>query len=187
MSPKAFDRFMVAVEISSNAKVGRMTDAEFRCMVTGVWALTAKSPIRGCLLVGDLEVELDDVARQARCTPAVAKRTMAKMRQLGMLERDEEFGCERVHDWDEINPPPKTDNTAAERQQRRRDRLRASRDSHAPVTPPSRRDGRNGHVEVTPTEVEVEVEREELHGVGGAMSETESDPQPLPIGFLRKI
>jgi len=177
---RAFDRFMIAVEISSNAKVGRMTDPEFRCMVTGVWALAAKAPIRGCLLVGDLEVEPADVARQARCSTAVARRTLAKMRDLGMLKRDEELGCERVHDWDAINPPPKTDNTAAERQQRRRDRLRALRDGHTPVTPASRRDDRD----ITAPEVEVEVE--ELPGVGGAMSESRVlGPPPLPR--LRRI
>lgn len=152
---KAFNRFMIEVEIASNGKVGRLTDPEFRCMVTGVWALAAKSTVRGRLLIGDLLVEPADVARQARCTTAVAKRTMAKMRELGMLEPDDEFGCERVHDWDHINPPPKTDNTAAERQQRRRDRLRALRDDNGTITPVSRRDDRDGHAD----EVEVEGER----------------------------
>lgn len=121
MSRGKFDRIMYMVEIASNAKVGRLSDTEFRCMLTGVWPLAAKSPIRGCLLVGDLEVEPADVARQGRCSTAVAGRTLKKMRDLGMLERDDELGCERVHDWDEINPAPKTDPNAARRQALHRD------------------------------------------------------------------
>jgi hypothetical protein len=183
---KVFDRFMIAVEISSNAKVGRLTDPEFRCMVTGVWALAAKAPIRGCLLIGDLEAEVSDVARQARCSAAMAGRTMKKMRELGMIERDEGLGCERVHDWDAINPPPKTDNTAAERQQRRRDKLRNDRNGHATVTPASRRDTRDGHA--YEVEVEVEGEEEELLRGGGAMSESgHTEPQPLPSNFLKRV
>lgn len=180
--PKGYDRIMIAIELAGNAKVGRLNDAEFRCLLTGVWSLAAKSPIRGCLLVGDLEIEPEDVARQARCSPAVARSTLTKMRALGMLERDEEYGCERVHDWDEMNPAPKRDGTAAERQRRRRARLAADRDaaaSHAPVTPPvtdpSRRDGQPGHA----PEVEVEVELEE-ESPGGAMSESDRERPPLP-------
>jgi hypothetical protein len=185
VSRKAFDRFMLEVEISSNAKVGRFSDPEFRCLVTGVWALAAKAPIRGCLLVGDIEAEPTDIARQARCSTATARRTMDKMRHLGMLERDEELGCERVHHWDEINPPPKTDRTAAERQARRRERLktkRDDRDGHGSVTALSRRDSRLGHAH----EVEVEAE-EEKNCSGGAPSEMEREPPPLPTGFLKRV
>jgi hypothetical protein len=185
-----FDRLMVMVEIASNAKVGRLSDSEFRCMVTGVWALAAKAPIRGCLLVGELEAEPEDVARQGRCNLAVAKRTMAKMRKLGMIEHDAELDCERIHDWDEINPPPKMDNTAAERQARRRARLKSERDgtvSHAPVTPLSRRDTRDGHAD----EVEVEREQEEeTKSRGGATNENAHPPTAttaIPTGFLKRM
>lgn len=186
-----FDRLMVMVEIASNAKVGRLSDSEFRCMVTGVWALAAKAPIRGCLLVGDLEAEPDDVARQGRCTLAVAKRTMAKMRELGMIEHDADLDCERIHDWDEINPPPKTDNTAAERQARRRARLKAERDETVTtptVTPLSRRDTRDGHA--YEVEVEVEGEREEQKSRGGATNENGNPPAAttaIPTGFLKRM
>lgn len=111
-----YDRFMVTVEIASNAKVGRLTDAEFRCMVTGVWALAAKAPVRGCLLIGDLKAEPGDIARQARCSVAVAKRTLRKMRELGMLENDDENSCERVHDWNEYQPSPRTSSEDIQRQ-----------------------------------------------------------------------
>jgi hypothetical protein len=182
---------MVMVELASNAKVGRLTDPEFRCMVTGVWALAAKAPIRGCLLVGELEAEPADVARQGRCSLPVAKRTMEKMRQLGMLEHDEGLGCERVHDWDEINPPPKTDNTAAERQARRRARLKAERDlavTSGSVTPLSRRDTRDGHADEV--EVEVELEEEEKKSSGGATNENAEQPAAtttIPTGFLKRM
>ena len=82
---------------------------------------------------------------------------MGKLREVGVLVEDPEFDCERVHDWDEYNPAPKRDTTAAERQRRRRDKLRDQRDTrdgHAPVTHLSRRDTRD----VTPPEVEGEGE-----------------------------
>lgn len=148
-----FDRFMVVVEISSSEKIAGLTDAEFRCLVTGVWPIAAKAPIRGCLLVGDHEAGPRDVAYQARCSTAIARRTLQKLRDLGMLENDLDLKCERVHDWDEINPAPKKDSTAAERQQRRRERLK------------SRRDGHGSHgvtvTGVTPTEVEGKGREEE--------------------------
>lgn len=191
MTRARFDRFMVMVELASNAKVGRLTDPEFRCMVTGVWALAAKATIRGCLLVGDLEAEPEDIARQGRCSLPVAKRTLEKMRLLGMLENDEGLGCERVHDWDEINPPPKTDNTAAERQARRRARLKAERDAaerNGTVTALSRRDTRDGHADEV--EVEVELEEEEKNCLGGASNENAHTPAAtttIPTGFLKRM
>lgn len=123
MSRRRFDHFMLEVEIGGNGKVGRLTDAEFRCWIAGVLPLAAKSPIRGCLLVGDMRVEADDVARQARCGVSVATRTLVKLRQLGMVETDEDLGVERVHDFDLHNPAPKKDATNAERQRRYRERL----------------------------------------------------------------
>lgn len=148
---------MIEVELSGNPKIARFTDAEFACLVKGVWPLAAKSPVRGRLLVHDQEATPEDVAHQARCSPRVALRTMQKMWQLGMLERDEDMDCVRVHDWEKINPAPKVDRTAAERQAKRRQRLATTRD----VTPVSRRDSNGSHAVtvtgVTPPEVEVEV------------------------------
>jgi hypothetical protein len=119
---KAFDRFMVSNGIGSNPKVGRLTDAEFRCLVAGVWPLAAEAPVRGALLVGTLEVEPRDVALKAGKSVAVAASTLAKMKHLGMLERDDEIGAWVCHDWEEINPSPRNDPTNAERQRRYRER-----------------------------------------------------------------
>jgi hypothetical protein len=85
---------MVAVDISTNPKIGRLTDPEFRCLVTGVWPLAAKSDPRGYLLVGRHPATERDVSHQARCAVSVARRTLSKLRELGMLERDEQTGWE---------------------------------------------------------------------------------------------
>lgn len=152
MSPRKFDRFMIAVGIGSNPKIGRLTDAEFRCLVAGVWPIAAVSPVRGRLLIGDMRAEARDIAHQAHVSERVAERTLEKLRALGMLIPDGEFDCERCHDWEEINPPPKKDPTNAERQARHRALAKARNaarngTSNANVTPL-----------VTPTEVEEEVE-----------------------------
>ena len=79
------------------------------------------------------------------------------MRQLGMLVHDDEHGCEAIADWDETQPSPKVDNTAAERQRKRRAKLKKEREAaqgEPPVTLPSHRDTRDvtpGHPPVTPT------------------------------------
>lgn len=141
MSPRPFDRIMLDVEAGGNAKLGRLTDAEFRCHITGVLPLAAKSPIRGRLLVGEHKAEAGDVARQARMSVTVARRTIGKLRDLGVIERDEELGCEMVHDFEDWNPAPKKDRTNADRQARYRlrmtERYDASRNgvTNAPVTP----------------------------------------------------
>jgi len=159
VSRRKFDRFMVAVELSANPKIGRLTDAEFRCLVGGVWPLAAKANPRGFLLVGALPAEPSDVAHQARCTTPVAARTMAKLRELGMIEMDGPTGWEWVHDWDELNPDPKPSDLP----ESTRDRKRKSRAGHADVT----RDAGTGHADVTSKSPraralpEVEVEGEE--------------------------
>lgn len=147
MSRRVFPAFMVDTEIGGNLKLIGLTDSEFRAHVAGVLPIAAKSQIRGRLLIGDLPASADHVAAQARVKPAVARSALKKLRDVGVVVHDSEFGCERVHEFEDWNPAPKTDRTAAERQQRRRDRLRAERDDHASVTAASRRD-RHG---VTPT------------------------------------
>lgn len=149
---------MVDVELASNPKIGRFTDAEFRCMLTGVWALAAKASQRGSLTVGGQPATSEDVAHQARCAVSVARRTIDKMVGLGMLDYDADRDCYAVHDWDQINPAPKVDRTAAQRQHRWRGRVRnADRNAvtNGDVTRYVTRDvtPRNAH------EVEVEVKK----------------------------
>ena len=146
MAPKGFDRFMVDVHLSFNPKIGRLRDCEFRCLICGVWSLAAEAEPRGYLVVAGHAATERDVSHRARCSIRVARETLEALRHLGMLEWDEERQLERCHDWELINPPPKVDNTAAERQ--RRHRL-------------SRRDSRDGHAAVTPPEVEVEGEEQQ--------------------------
>lgn len=156
MSPRKFDRFMCHVEAGRNHKLLRLTIPERWAYMHGVVALAAKSPDRGALLIIEGEpVTPQDVAVQATVSVAVARSAMAKARRFGMLYTED--GVERVHDFEELNPPPKRDETNAERQARHRERRRNARDngegnanSNA-VTPVTSR-ARNAD------EVEVEVE-----------------------------
>lgn len=147
MSPRKFDRFMVDVHIASNPKLARLTVQERWCHVAGILSLAALSPVRGCLLVGTDPAGPEDIARRAGVPVAVARSTIAKLRKVGVLEVDQEYECDCVHDFEDWNPAPKTDRTNADRQRRYRDRHNA---------------GRNGSVTavtsaaVTPPEVEVE-------------------------------
>ena len=138
---------MIDVDIAGNLKLISLTDAEWRCHISGVMPIAAKSPIRGRLLVGDDIATAEHVAHQAHKPVALARRTMDKLRELRVIVPDDEYGCERVHDFEVWNPAPKVDRTAAARQQRRRDRLRAERDDREAVTATSRRDDHG----VTPT------------------------------------
>lgn len=123
MSPRrAFDRYMVQIGMGTNPKLAPLTDSEFRAHVVGVLAIAASAPFRGCLLVGDSRADARHIALTAGVTERVAKSAVTKLCNVGVLFEDPEFGCLRVHDWDEINPQPKADPTAAERQQRWRDR-----------------------------------------------------------------
>lgn len=128
MSAK-FPRFMVDVNVGTNRKLRRLTPAERWCHVAGVLAIAAQATVRGCLLIGSADPEPHDYAEQAGVPLAVVTSTLDKLRELGIIEDDPENGCERVHDWDDFNPPPKNDPTAAERAQRYR-RNRAERDRH---------------------------------------------------------
>lgn len=164
LSPRQkFDRYMIAIGAGRNKKFVRLTDSERCAHFLGVLSLAAQSPIRGYLLITeDVEVEAGDVANEAggKVTPRIAETALQKLKDRGVLLWHEDMGAWYVNDWDEINPAPKTDNTAAERQARRRERLRAEREGHASVTPVSRRDGGVTVTLVTPTEVEGEVEVE---------------------------
>ncbi len=148
MAPRRYDRYMLAIGIGTHPKFATLTDSEFRAHVAGVLAVAAMSPIRGSLLVGDLPAEAVHIAAAAGVPRKIALTTMEKLRAIGVLEQDDEHGCLRVHDWEDINPPPKADRGNAERQARHRAR-NALRNAprNADVTP-----------SVTTAEVEVEVE-----------------------------
>lgn len=117
---RAFDRFMVDIELGSNPKIGRLNDREFRCLVCGVWALAAKATPRGYLTVAGQPATEQDIAHQGRCSRSVARVTLARLRELGMVEMDSERGLEFCHDWTSLNPEPRPDRTNVERQRRYR-------------------------------------------------------------------
>lgn len=122
----AFDRMMIEVELEANPKIGRLDNAQYRCLISGVWALAAKATPRGYLVAAGEPIAPEDVARQARCSVTVARKTLAALRQMDMIEMDDELGVEFVHDWWEMNPDPKKpDPTGAERQRRWRERMKA--------------------------------------------------------------
>lgn len=147
---RKFDRFMVATDNGRNLKLSKLTDAEFRALVQGIWPIASIANPRGAFMVGNQPATADDVVFMA---PKVSKRAatscIEKLRALGMLEHDEEIGGEWVHDWDLVNPAPKADRTNAERQARYRAK-NAERNAtgnavtDGPVTPPEvRRGSRN--------------------------------------------
>lgn len=146
MAPRGFDRYMVALGMGTHPKFARLTHAEFRAHIVGVLAIAAMSPVRGMLLIGDLPAEAVHIARAAGVSERTARSAMYKLIEVGVLIDDEEHDCLRVHNWDDMNPSPKTDRNNAERQ--RRFRARNARVTTA-VT------ARNGR------EVEEEVEGEE--------------------------
>jgi len=179
-----FDRFMVHVDIGTDEKLARLTDAERLCHIAGVLALAAKSPMRGWLLVGDHEAGPVEIARRAGVSEKVARATIDKLASVGILTRDDELGCWQVHNWHRFNPDPKTDNTGAERQARyraRRGHSNGSGDgSNAAGDAP-----RNGTV--TPPEVEGEEEENESPAVVDVVpGDHDARTLPLSIGDDRR-
>lgn len=163
-----FDSILLRVEVGGNRKLRRLTPDERWCVVAGVWSLAAKSPVRGYLLIAQsVPVEDHDVAEQAGVKLSIARSTLKKMRDLGMLERDDELGAEHVHDWHTHQPEPKPSETkAAWRERKRAERERkaaghgdvtadVTRDVHAgdaaPVTPLREEKGSKGREEDPPT------------------------------------
>lgn len=120
-----FDKFMIHVDIGTDEKLAGFSDSERLCHIAGVLAIAAKSPMRGCLVVGDLEATAEHVARRAGVTARVAKSTMKKLTEAGILIYDDDLGCLRVHNWERFNPAPKKDTGNAERQARWRKRQAA--------------------------------------------------------------
>lgn len=118
---RKFDRFMVHVDIGTDEKLAGLTDSERLCHIAGVLALAAKSPIRGTLLVGDIEATTAHIARRASVSTRVAASTMRKLQEAGVLVRNEEIGCWEVHRWDAWQVEPSADKTAARRQALHRD------------------------------------------------------------------
>lgn len=141
MSPRIFDRYMVQLGLGRNRKLVTLTDSEFRAHVAGVLAIAAQADPRGYLLVGADEATAAEIANEAggKVTARVAASAVAKLKDKGVLEWDADAGAWYVHDWDEINPEPRPDPTAAERQRRHRANVTREsrgncRDSHADVT-----------------------------------------------------
>lgn len=155
MARRKFDHLMLHLEAGTNVKLCRFTDSERCAWILGVLPLAAKSEVRGALLIaGVAPVDALDISRQASVKVSAARSMLAKAEAMGMVEQDDR-GWWWVHDFEEHQPRPKQDTTAAERQQRKRARDKAA------VTHLSRRDVTPCHADVTPDEVEVEVEEQQ--------------------------
>jgi hypothetical protein len=110
MARRLYDRFMVHTKIGSNRKLRRLKPGERWCHVAGVLAIAAESPVPGHLLIAeDMPATDRDIADHAGVSLAVAKSTVEKLHELGVLAPDDDAGCVYVHDWDEWNPAPKSD------------------------------------------------------------------------------
>ena len=149
--PRGYDRLMISIELASNVKFARLTDAQKLCVLLGVWPLAAKADPRGYLVVAGEAGTAADVAHHARCSPAIARSTLARMRELLMLEAHGN-GYEYVHDWHEFNPDPRPSDS----REAWRERKQAQRQRHANVTRDTAVTSRDCHA----TEVEVEDEGE---------------------------
>lgn len=132
VSPTKFDRFMVAIHIGTNRKLRRLTPPERWCFVAGVLSIAAQASIPGCLVVGGgVDAEARDYAEQSGVTLAVATSTLRKLRDLAVIEYDQELGCETVRGWGEYQVQPRRpDPTNTDRQRRWRDKHRNGEVTH---------------------------------------------------------
>ena len=173
MSPrKFFDRFMADNENGRNLKLMRLSDAEYRAFFAGVLPIASKADIRGSFMVGKAPATAEDICNQSPKTTAKAARTtLEKLRAMGMLEFDDELGGEWVHDFDELNPSPKSDPSNAQRQAAWRARNAARNGSVTDGVTPKVTGSNAPEVE---GEVEVTTKRAGLASVsnGSAKSET---------------
>lgn len=147
MSPRAFDSFLVLNDVAHKLPVPRLAIPERWCWVAGVKALASKSPIRGALLMAPGEpASVDDVARQADVSKAVAKSTLDKLVRWEILEHDDELGCLVVTDWHEEQKEPKPSDsreawTKRKREERARKSANVTPEGHATVTRDSHANG----------------------------------------------
>jgi hypothetical protein len=147
---RGFDRYMVELDIGANLKISRLKDREFRCVIAGVWPLAGKANPRGFLVVCGQPATAQDVAHQARCTPATARKTLEKMRELELLDPPDDRGFEYCHDWHVLNPDPRpSDSREARRERKNRQR------GHANVTRDKQGMSRASHDPEVEGEVEV--------------------------------
>lgn len=153
MTRRKFSRYMVAIGAGTHVKFARLSDSERCAHFLGILSIAAQAPIRGCLLVGEQEAGAAEIAREAGVSKRVASSTLTKLKEIGVLTRDDDLHCWVVHDWSDVNPEPKEDRTNAERQARYRARRAKSNGSgnawHNAVTL------RRVTPAVTPPEVEV--------------------------------
>lgn len=171
MAPRGYDRVMIEHDIGRNRKLRRHFKPDERwAYVAGVICIAGAAPIRGTFAVGNEPADERDVAEMADVKPAVARKTIDKLRELGMLVADAELGCDWLYGFDERNPAPKKDVTGAERQRRFRETHGKQEPDDTGVTDPQTVTGAtsNGVTDryVTPSSrsrnvPEVEVEGEE--------------------------
>lgn len=190
---RPFDRFMVANNNGHNLKLSRFTDAEFRALIQGVLPIASQATPRGAFKVGDVPATAEDITFLApKVSLRTATATIKKMRELGMLEQDDEIAGEWVHDWDKLNPAPKSDPTNSKRQAAYRARNAGSNGTrNGEVTPPVT-EGVTGH-EVKKVEVEAPLAP---HGGDGGVSsgglptapaERPDPSRPKPLKFQGRV
>jgi hypothetical protein len=155
---KGFDHVMVHHNAGRNLKVRSFTTAEACAWVFGVLPIGGMARMRGAFMVGARPATARDVAEQSGQSMRTCTNLLQKMRDMGMLEHDPEIGAEWIHDFEEHNPEPKKDPTAAKRA---RDYRARQKQRHG-VTNASRRDGHEHHGAITPPEVEGEEEVEDV-------------------------
>lgn len=131
MSPREkFDRFMADVRNGTNFKIASLSHAHYRAFFSAVLPIAAVSDVRGAFMVNDQPATVDHMRIMApTLTVTECKSALDVFREAGLLEHDDDLGGEWVHDFEEWNPEPKHDRTNADRQQRYRERQKASRNA----------------------------------------------------------
>jgi hypothetical protein len=116
---------MVSQKIGSDRKIRRLEAGQRWAFIAGVLALAAQSPERGRLLIAEgIAVTDADVAEEAGVSVPVARAALKKLRELGVVTRDDD-GFELVTSWPTWQPDPKpSDSREAWRERKRLERGR---------------------------------------------------------------
>jgi hypothetical protein len=138
---RGYDCILLYTKIGSDRKLRRLAPDQRWAFVAGVLSLAAQSPDRGRLLVAEgMPVTEEDIAEEAGVSIDVARSTLAKLRELGIVVTDED-GVQAPGKWETWQPRPRPSESreaTRERQRRKRERdAAAAGQQELPVAAPT--------------------------------------------------
>jgi hypothetical protein len=123
--PRPYDKFMVAYKIGADLQLRAVRPEHRWVWVAGVLALAAQSPIRGHLVGVNAEpITTKDIAEEASVTTSMARKALAGLRDLDLIQVDAELGVEWVPNFKIYNPDPPASSKESERFRKRAQRAR---------------------------------------------------------------